>query len=223
APRRHDSRVANLKTCWRSCDKWRCPIIVPLLAGPSLVWKQTPRKHGTNSTNSPVGCFLSNFEIWILHGQARKSHGSSWVLRRQSAGSKPIPTLRSRFNPVNHSPNFYVFLTRTTHSPQTEKNWEGRRGSEEQGSQSEHLGQAEDEGSAGRQPGDKDPIICIRPQLDLTDGAWLSDRVLVSEVFRRRSFSPWSSAVHRGRSASAFCQSTNDLDETSPHCIRAPT
>ena len=38
----------------------------------------------------------------------------------------------------------------------------------------------------------------------LTDGAWLSGRVLVSDVIRPRSFSPLSSVMHRGTSAWRF-------------------
>src|SRR5215831_3579217 len=37
------------------------------------------------------------------------------------------------------------------------------------------------------------------PELDLTDGAWLSDRVLVSHAIRPRSFSSSLSALHQGR------------------------
>jgi hypothetical protein len=58
----------------------------------------------------------------------------------------------------------------------------------------------------------------VRPELDLTGGAWLSDRVLVSVAVRPRSFSPSSSALHPGRSASGFCRSTNVPDEAVPHC-----
>jgi hypothetical protein len=43
-----------------------------------------------------------------------------------------------------------------------------------------------------------------RKWVDLTAGAWLSGRVLVSDVIRPRSFSPLSSALHRGRSALGF-------------------
>jgi hypothetical protein len=43
-----------------------------------------------------------------------------------------------------------------------------------------------------------------RRWVDLTAGAWLSSRILVSDVIRPRSFSPLSSALHRGRSALGF-------------------
>jgi hypothetical protein len=43
-------------------------------------------------------------------------------------------------------------------------------------------------------------------------GGRLSDRVLVSEVVRRRSISPSSSALRQGTFASASCRSTSALD-----------
>ena len=45
----------------------------------------------------------------------------------------------------------------------------------------------------------------------------MSDRVLVSDRVRRRSSSPWSSALHPGRSASEFFRSTSVLGEAAPH------
>jgi hypothetical protein len=60
-----------------------------------------------------------------------------------------------------------------------------------------------------------------KPRLDLTDGVWLSDRVLMSDVIRRRLFSPSSSAWRQGRFASGSCRSTSVLDAASPRCIRA--
>jgi hypothetical protein len=54
-------------------------------------------------------------------------------------------------------------------------------------------------------------LNCIA-ELDLPDDTWLSGRVLVSDAVRLRSSSPWSSALHQGMSASAFCRSTSALD-----------
>ena len=51
----------------------------------------------------------------------------------------------------------------------------------------------------------------------------MSDRVLLCDVIRPRSFSPWSSALHPGRFALAFCRNTNALDAAFVHCIRATT
>ena len=51
-------------------------------------------------------------------------------------------------------------------------------------------------------------------------GAWLSDRVLVSDRVRQRSSSPWSSALHPRRSASEFFRSTSVLGEAATHYIR---
>src|SRR6266699_1820185 len=45
------------------------------------------------------------------------------------------------------------------------------------------------------------------------------DRVLLSGVVRLRSFSPWSSALHQGRSALAFCRSTSVPDVAAFHRI----
>jgi hypothetical protein len=50
-----------------------------------------------------------------------------------------------------------------------------------------------------------------KPRLDLTDGVWLSDRVLVSDVIRRRLFSPSSSAWRQGRFASGFAEAPASL------------
>jgi hypothetical protein len=41
-------------------------------------------------------------------------------------------------------------------------------------------------------------------KLNLTGGAWLSDRVFVSDAVRLRSSSPSPSALRQGMSASAF-------------------
>src|SRR4249920_901993 len=59
-----------------------------------------------------------------------------------------------------------------------------------------------------------------KPRLELTDGVWLSDRVLLSDMVRRRLFSPSLSAWRQGRSASGFYRSTSVLDVAAPHCIR---
>ena len=59
-------------------------------------------------------------------------------------------------------------------------------------------------------------------QFDLTDGVWLSDRVLVSDTLRLRSSSAWSSALHQGTSVSAFCRSTSGLDVVSPLVFADP-
>src|SRR5215813_2444716 len=55
-------------------------------------------------------------------------------------------------------------------------------------------------------------MMYISRNSNLTVGAWLSDRVLVSVAVRPRSFSPSSSALHPGRSASGFSRSTNVPD-----------
>src|SRR5262249_4167558 len=58
-----------------------------------------------------------------------------------------------------------------------------------------------------------------QPELDLTVCAWFERSGFVSEVIRLRSFSPSSSAWHRGRSASGFCRSTSVPDAAAPHYI----
>jgi hypothetical protein len=62
----------------------------------------------------------------------------------------------------------------------------------------------------------RDGRVCsndvYKPELDLTDCAWLSGGVMVSEMIKLRSFSPSSSASHQGRSASGFCRSTSVPD-----------
>jgi hypothetical protein len=55
-------------------------------------------------------------------------------------------------------------------------------------------------------------------KLDLTGGAWLSDRVLVSVAVMQRSFSPSPLASRQGRSASGSCRSTNVPDVAVPYC-----
>ena len=61
---------------------------------------------------------------------------------------------------------------------------------------------------------------CVLAGTRSDSGAWLSDRVLVSDRVRRRSSSPWSSALHPRRSASEFFRSTSVLGEAAPHYIR---
>src|SRR5262245_26182611 len=62
-------------------------------------------------------------------------------------------------------------------------------------------------------------VQLYQPELDLTVCAWFERSGFVSEVIRLRSFSPSSSAWHRGRSASGFCRSTSVPDGAAPHYI----
>jgi hypothetical protein len=68
--------------------------------------------------------------------------------------------------------------------------------------------------------GDKfEKINCISRNSILQCVPDLSDRVLVSDAVRQRSFSPLPLAWHPRMSASGFCRSTSVPDVAAPHCI----